>query len=113
MASRIELGRRIDEFVRELAEEFGDLPESDDPLITQIVDRAIEIGNLVMAETMELRLQSSASSDVRERRPARRAIWRRTIPTSLGEVNASIRPPRREGDPGRSFCSFPSQDDLL
>ena len=48
MANSTELGCRIDEFVRELAEEFGELPESDEPLMTQIEDWAVEIGDAVM-----------------------------------------------------------------
>ncbi len=92
MASSTELGRRIDEFVRELAEEFGDLPESDEPLITQIEDRAIEIGDIVMAKIMERGLQSSASSDVREccpscGRPGQcKGDRERLIQTRRGEV---------------------------
>lgn len=66
MARSEELERRIDEFVRELAEEFGELPESDEPLITQIEDRAIKIGDAVMAKMMERGLRSGASTDRRE-----------------------------------------------
>ncbi len=62
MASSTELGCRIDEFVRELAEEFGELPESDEPLITRIEDRAIEIGDAVMAKMMERGLQPRPST---------------------------------------------------
>ena len=39
-----DMKHRIEEFVRELEEEFGELPESDEPLITQIEDWAIAIG---------------------------------------------------------------------
>ena len=63
MADSTKLGLRIDEFVRELAEEFGELPESDEPLITQIEDRAIEIGDAVMAKMMQRGLRSGASTD--------------------------------------------------
>ncbi len=66
MASSTKLGRRIDEFARELAEEFGELPKSDDPLITQIEDRAIEIGDAVMAKIMERGLQPRSSTDSQE-----------------------------------------------
>lgn len=63
MANSTELGRRIDELVRELAEEFGEFPESDEPLITQIEDRAIEIGDAVMAKMMERGLKPQPSTD--------------------------------------------------
>jgi transposase len=66
MANSEELGHRIDEFVRELAEEFGEFPESDEPLITQIEDRAIEIGDAVMAKMMERGLQPRPSSNSQE-----------------------------------------------
>ncbi len=66
MAGSTDLERRIDEFVRELAEEFGELPESDEPLITQIEDRAIEIGDAVMAKMMERGLQPRLSTDGQE-----------------------------------------------
>ena len=66
MADSTELGRRIDAFVRELAEEFGELPASDEPLITQIEDRAIEIGDAVMAKMMERGLRAGTSTDRRE-----------------------------------------------
>ena len=36
MANSTELEDRIDEFARKLAEAFGELTESDEPLITQI-----------------------------------------------------------------------------
>ncbi len=66
MADSTELGRRIDQFVRELAEEFGGLPESDEPLITQIEDRAIEVGDAVMVKIMERGLQSRPSPPSQE-----------------------------------------------
>ena len=66
MASSTELGRRIDEFVRELAEEFGELPESDEPLITQIEDWAIGIGDAVTTTAMEHKLESQALPDSQE-----------------------------------------------
>ena len=58
MANSTELGRRIDEFVRELEEEFGELPESDEPLITQIEDWAIAIGDAMMVRVMQRKLES-------------------------------------------------------
>jgi len=66
MADSTELGRRIDEFARELAEEFGELPESDEPLITRIEDRAIEIGDAVMAKMLERGLPARPSADRQE-----------------------------------------------
>jgi len=61
MANNTELGRRIDEFVREMAEEFWEFPESEEPLITQIEERAIEIGDAVMAKIMERGLSPRSS----------------------------------------------------
>jgi hypothetical protein len=66
MANSTELGRRIDEFVRELAEEFGELPESDEPLMTRIEDWAIEIGDAVMTRAVERKLESRLSTDRQE-----------------------------------------------
>ncbi len=66
MANSMELGRRIDEFVRELAGEFGELPVSDEPLITRIEDWAIEIGDAVMTTAMERKLESRVSTDRQE-----------------------------------------------
>lgn len=66
MASNTELGRRIDEFVRELAEEFGELPESDEPLMTRIEDWAIEIGDAVMTKMVEGKLESQLSINRQE-----------------------------------------------
>ena len=66
MENSTELERRIDEFVRELAGEFGELPESDEPLITQIEDRAIEIGDAVMAKMVERGLRPRPSTDSQE-----------------------------------------------
>jgi len=66
MADSMELGRRIDEFVRGLAEEFGELPESDEPLITRIEDWAVDIGDAVMARVIQRKLQSGVSTDSQE-----------------------------------------------
>ncbi len=66
MANSTELGRRIDEFVRELEEEFGNLPESDEPLITRIEDWAIEIGDAVMTRAVGRKLESRSSTDGQE-----------------------------------------------
>jgi len=66
MANSTELERRIDQFVCELAEEFGEMPESDEPLITQIEDKAIEIGDAVMAKMMERGLKPRPSTDSQE-----------------------------------------------
>lgn len=53
MANSTEFGRRIDEFVRGLAEEFEELPESAEPLMTRIEDWPIKIGNAVMTRAVE------------------------------------------------------------
>ena len=66
MADNTELGRRIDEFVRELAEEFGELPLSEEPLITRIEDWAIEIGDAVMTTAVQRKLKSRVSTDCQE-----------------------------------------------
>jgi len=66
MANSTELGCRIDEFVRELAEEFGELPESDEPLMTRIEDWAIEIGDAVMTRAVERKLESRLPTDNQE-----------------------------------------------
>ena len=63
MASSTKLADRIDEFVRELEEEFGELPKSDELLITRIEDRAIEIGDAVMTRMMQRKLASPTSTD--------------------------------------------------
>ena len=63
MASSTKFGRRMEEVARELAEEFGELPESDEPLITRIEDWAIEIGDAVMAKVMQRKLASRGPSD--------------------------------------------------
>ncbi len=66
MANSTELGCRIDEFVRELAEEFGELPESDEPLMTRIEDWAIDIGDAVMTTAVKRKLESRLSTDSQE-----------------------------------------------
>ncbi len=66
MTSSTELGCRIDEFVRELEEEFGQLPESNEPLMTRIEDWAIEIGDAVMTRAVERKLESGSSTDSQE-----------------------------------------------
>ncbi len=63
MADGTKLGLRIDEFARQLEEEFGELPESDGPLITRIEDWAIEIGDAVMTRVMQRKLESPSSTD--------------------------------------------------
>jgi hypothetical protein len=93
MASSLELGRRIDEFVRQLEEEFGELPESEEPLITRIEDGAVEIGDAVMARAMECKLASRAADRGPEccptcGRPGRRkGNRRRRLQTRRGEVD--------------------------
>ncbi len=93
MASSTKFGRRMDEFMRELAEEFGELPESDEPLITQIEDWAIEIGDAVMAKVMQQKLGSRRLSDVEPccptcERPGRyKGNRRRLVQTRRGEVH--------------------------
>jgi hypothetical protein len=93
MVNSTELGRRIDAFVREFEEEFGELPESDEPLITQIEDRAIEIGDAVMAKMMERGLQPRPSTDNQQccptcGRPGRRkGRRRRLLQTRRGKVH--------------------------
>ena len=92
MVSSTELGRRIDEFVRELEEEFGELPESDEPLITRIENWAVEIGDAVMARAMEGKLASRSSGSSPEccptcGRPGRRkGNRRRLLQTRRGKV---------------------------
>lgn len=92
MTSSTVLGHRIDEFVRELEEEFGQLPESDEPLITRIEDWAIEIGDVVTARAMERNLESRPSSSGQEccptcGRPGRRkGNRRRLLQTRRGTV---------------------------
>ena len=92
MASSTELGRRIDEFVRELEEEFGELAESDEPLITRIEDWAVEIGDAVMARAMERKLASRSSGSSPECCPTcgragrRKGNRRRLLQTRRGEV---------------------------
>lgn len=92
MTSSTVLGHRIDEFVRELEEEFGQLPESDEPLITRIEDWAIEIGDVVTARVMERNLESRSSSSGQEccptcGRPGRRKGNRqRLLQTRRGKV---------------------------
>jgi hypothetical protein len=66
MANSTKLQRRIDEFVRELAEEFGELPESDEPLMTQIEDWATEIGDAVMINAVQRKLESAVLTDKQE-----------------------------------------------
>jgi len=93
MANSTELGRRIDAFVRELEEEFGALPESDEPLMTRIEDWAVEIGDAVMARAVERKLQSRSSSSGQEccptcGRPGRRkGSRRRLLQTRRGKVH--------------------------
>jgi len=70
MASRTELGRRMDELVRELAEEFGEPPESDESLMARIENWAIEIGDAVMARAVERRFQSRLATGGEECCPA-------------------------------------------
>jgi len=92
MASRTELGRRIEEFVGELAEEFGELPESDEPLMTQIEDWAIEIGDAVMAGAVQRKLQSRLPTGGEECCPAcgrlgyHKGNRERVLQTRRGEV---------------------------
>ena len=66
MANSTKLGDRIDEFVGQLEEEFGELPESDEPLMTRIEDWAIEIGDAVMTRVVERKLESPSSTDSQE-----------------------------------------------
>jgi hypothetical protein len=93
MATRMELGRRIDEFVRELEEEFGKLPESDEPLITRIEDWAVEIGDAVMAKSMERKLASQSAGSGPECCPTcgcagrRKGNRRRPLQTRRGKVD--------------------------
>jgi transposase-like protein len=92
MASSMELGRRIDEFARELEEEFGELPESDEPLITRMENWAVEIGDAVMARAMERALASRSSRSGPECCPTcgrggrRKGSRRRLLQTRRGKV---------------------------
>jgi hypothetical protein len=93
MVNSTELGRRIDAFVRELEEEFGELPESDEPLMTRIEDWAVEIGDAVMARAVERKLESPSSSSGQECCPTcghpgrRKGSRRRLLQTRRGKVH--------------------------
>ena len=93
MANSTELGRRIDAFVRELEEEFGELPESDEPLMTRIEDWAAGIGDAVMARAVERKLGSRSSTNGQEccptcGRPGRqKGSRRRLLQTRRGKVH--------------------------
>ncbi len=93
MASSTKFGRRMEEVARELAEEFGELPESDEPLITQIEDWAIEIGDAVMAKVMQQKLRSPGPLDGEPccptcGRPGRyKGNRRRLVQTRRGKVH--------------------------
>ena len=83
--------RRIEELVCELAEEFEELPESDEPLITQIEDWAIAIGDAVMRGMMERKLESQPMGNGENcptcgRPGLRKGHRRRTLQTRRGEV---------------------------
>jgi len=92
MAGSSELRRRIAEFSREMALEFGDFPESDEPLITQIEDKATEIGDAVMAKMMELALQAHTAVDSQQCCPScgrighRKGNRERILQTRRGDV---------------------------
>ena len=91
MTADTNMKRRIDDLVRELAEEFGELPESDEPLITQIEDWAIAIGDVVMRGTMKRKLESQPTDNGENcptcgRPGLRKGHRRRTLQTRRGEV---------------------------
>ncbi len=92
MAGSSELQWRIAEFSREMAVEFGHFPESDEPLITQIEDKAVEIGDAVMAKMMELSLQSQTAIDSQQCCPScgrighRKGNRDRILQTRRGDV---------------------------
>ena len=88
MASSTKFGRRMDEFVRELAEEFGELPESDEPLITQIEDWAIEIGDAGQGDGAKVGIAGAG--------------WRRAVLPDLWASRAIQRQPSSaRADPAR------------
>ena len=92
MVDRTELERRIDAFVQELEEEFGDLPESEEPLMTRIEDWAVEIGDAVMVKATERKLQSRSTDNDQECCPTcgkpgrRKGNHRRLMQTRRGKV---------------------------
>ncbi len=92
MASSKELGRRIEALVRQLTKEFGELPESDEPLMTRIEDWAIDIGDAVMTRAVERKLQPRSSADSQQccptcGRPGRcKGNRQRVLQTRRGEV---------------------------
>lgn len=63
MTVDVNMKRRIEEFVREFGEEFGELPESDEPLITQIEDWSIVIGDAVMSGMMRRKMESQPTDN--------------------------------------------------
>ena len=92
MTVNANMKRRIEEFVRELEEEFGELPESNEPLITQIEDWSIAIGDAVMSGAMRRKLESQPTGDGGEcptcgRPGLRKGHRRRTLQTRRGDVS--------------------------
>lgn len=86
-----DMKHRIEEFVRELEDEFGELPESDEPLITQIEDWAIAIGDAVMSGAMKRKLESQPTDNGGNcptcgRSGLRKGHRRRTLQTRRGDV---------------------------
>ena len=91
MTVDVNMKRRIEEFVREFGDEFGELPESDEPLITRIEDWAIAIGDAVMCGTMKRKLESQPTDNggncPKCGRPGlRKGRRRRTLQTRRGDV---------------------------
>ena len=91
MTVDVNMKRRIEEFVREFGDEFGELPESDEPLITRIEDWAIAIGDAVMCGTMKRKLESQPTDNGENcptcgRPGLRKGRRRRTLQTRRGDV---------------------------
>ena len=92
MTVNADMKRRIDDLMRELAEEFEELPESDEPLITQIEDWAIAIGDAVTSGAMKQKLESQPTDNGGNcptcgRPGLRKGPRRRTLQTRRGDVS--------------------------
>ncbi len=87
-----DFGRRIEEMAWELEKDFGDLSESDEPLITRIEDWAVAIGDALVHRIMKQKLETQPVDEQRDcptcQRPGLRKGHRhRTLQTRRGEVS--------------------------